>query len=224
MYVSDLDIKELGGPRASVDIYVASDADTSVSGATVTGSWTVTGSGATFSCTTNASGKCSLESGRVEGGGQTVFTVTDIYHASYIYAPGENTDPDGDSSGTAITIDLSGPAPPTATQAGGHTLHVNDLAVVRIVGNQGNWIAYITATIARDDGQPITSATLYGTWTYAGGGPQNVSCALSNTNPCSGGPIKTGATTATFTVTNVSGPYPYNPGDNLESAIVVPYE
>jgi hypothetical protein len=107
------------------------------------------------------------------------------------------------------------PPAPTATEA--HTLHVHDLTVLRVIGNANNWRAFVTATIVRDDGQPISNATMYGTWTYVGGEPESICCLPQSCTVL----VKTGATTATFSVTNVVGPYAYASADNVMNFIVV---
>jgi hypothetical protein len=107
------------------------------------------------------------------------------------------------------------PAPPPEA----HTLHVKTLSVVNVTGNANNWLGFVTATIVRDDGQLITNATMHGTWTYAGGGPESICCLPQACRVL----VQTGATTATFEVMNVVGPYPYAPLDNVESVIVVQF-
>jgi len=102
-----------------------------------------------------------------------------------------------------------------------HTMHVSDLRVYPASsGPPNNWRPHVTVTIRRDDDQPITNATVNGTWTYVGGGPDFDSCSG---NPCIvEHRISTGAMTATFTVSSISGPYDYAPWDNLKVQIVVP--
>ncbi len=90
--------------RATVTAMVVDAAGAPVANATVSGDWSVgyTGSG---SCVTDSTGGCSVISGNINGRrARTVFTVTDVAHASLSYDPLSNTDPDGDSDGTTITV------------------------------------------------------------------------------------------------------------------------
>jgi len=74
-----------------------------VSNATVSGSWSSTnGAG---SCTTASDGRCTLSSATTSRWTSRVaFTVSGITASGYTYDAGLNTDPDGDSNGTSITI------------------------------------------------------------------------------------------------------------------------
>lgn len=75
-----------------------------VAGATVTGGWSGAASG-TSSCTTDGTGRCSVSRGGIRKNSRTAtFTVTEVIYQSLTYLPGENHDPDGDSSGTSILI------------------------------------------------------------------------------------------------------------------------
>ena len=107
MHVGDLDGSSSAMGRgmwtATVTVGVHSSTHAAVSGATVTGLWSggVSGSG---SCTTNATGRCSISSPSIANSKKnTTFTVTGVSN-SLVYAAGENHDPDGDSAGTAITV------------------------------------------------------------------------------------------------------------------------
>jgi hypothetical protein len=78
-----------------------------VANATVDGTFSGAYS-ASDSCTTDASGWCGVTSPYVVKGGPSqgsmTWTVDDVTHATLTYAPGDNTDPDGDSDGTSITV------------------------------------------------------------------------------------------------------------------------
>ncbi|HEY71533.1 MAG TPA: hypothetical protein G4O08_13230 [Anaerolineae bacterium] len=224
MHVIDLDAHHTGN-QVRVDVEVVLVGGGKVRGATVTGSWSVSGSGAVSSCVTTGSGKCHLWSGDIPEATQATFTITDISHPSYDYAPEDNSDPDGDSDGTTITIDLAGLEPPMPTDVPPtdtpipvpHTLHVRELIAEKSVGNANNWNGFVQVVIRRDDGRLITDATVYGTFTFEGG---TCSTSCQATSYCKA-TIKTGATTATFTVTNVVGPYSYAPSDNREYSVEV---
>jgi hypothetical protein len=73
-----------------------------VANATVNGTWSGAYTG-TGSCTTDASGTCSITSGNASGT-STTFEVVGINHNSFTYDPGANHDPDGDSDGTSIAV------------------------------------------------------------------------------------------------------------------------
>jgi hypothetical protein len=111
MHVGDLDPASSVEPRnrwsASVTVWVHAAADAGegpLSGITVNGSWSSGGGG---SCTTGADGTCTIDRTNLKGNvASTTFSVGDLSDTggSYSYAPGDNHDPDGDSSGTAITV------------------------------------------------------------------------------------------------------------------------
>ncbi len=107
MHISDLDgSSSLNGRKrwdATVTIYVADSSGTAVSGASVTGTWTQASGSVT--CTTDSNGMCDVGLIRIHSNTTNVtFTVTNATHASLTYAPGDNSDPDGDSDGTTITV------------------------------------------------------------------------------------------------------------------------
>jgi hypothetical protein len=59
----------------------------------------------TSACTTDSNGQCSLASSTLDGKtGSVTFTVSGVTHASFSYDAANNTDPDGDSDGSSITI------------------------------------------------------------------------------------------------------------------------
>jgi hypothetical protein len=59
----------------------------------------------TLTCTTAADGTCTLGNFSLNGStSTTVFTVTGVEKPSSTYAPKANSDPDGDSNGTSITV------------------------------------------------------------------------------------------------------------------------
>jgi PKD repeat protein/Flp pilus assembly pilin Flp len=94
---------------ATITITVKNNLGVAVSGATVTGSFN-NGGGTNVSCAsvTNASGQCTITSGAVaRTGGSAVdsltFTMSNVT-GSLTYNSAANADPDGDSTGTAITV------------------------------------------------------------------------------------------------------------------------
>jgi hypothetical protein len=74
-----------------------------MSGAVVTGSWSV---GGTSSCTTSRSGVCTIsKSGIALATTRVTYTVSSVALPGYGYDSSANHDPDGDSiSGSQITI------------------------------------------------------------------------------------------------------------------------
>jgi hypothetical protein len=110
MHVADLDGTGAPAPRnrwtASVTIKVVDEGAAPLTNMTVSGSWSAGGSG---NCATDASGLCTIEKSNLKGNlVSTTFSVTDIADnnspATYVYDPGSNGDPDGDSNGTEIVI------------------------------------------------------------------------------------------------------------------------
>jgi PKD repeat protein len=104
--VSDLEGASASGKgqawTATVTVSVVDDTGTAVSGATVSGSWT---SGGSSTCTTSSNGSCSVTvSVNGKKASTTDFTVTDVVLAGYAYVASSNTDADGDSDGTTISI------------------------------------------------------------------------------------------------------------------------
>ena len=106
-HVGDLDrgsTKQKGTWTATVTVGVHNTAHGAVSGATVTGTWS-NGATGTASCTTGTTGRCSVSKpGNKNRTSSVRFTVTNVTKASLAYTPATNHDPDGDSSGTAITV------------------------------------------------------------------------------------------------------------------------
>ncbi len=107
MHIADLDkaTSRTGTSwMATVTITVRDENGAAVASATVSGSWSG-GYSATTSCVTNEAGQCSVSTPSLKKTVSSVtFTVTSVSHASLEYDPAANTDPDGDSTGTVITI------------------------------------------------------------------------------------------------------------------------
>ena len=107
MHIGDLDGVGVRVGReweATVTIYVEDDSGNPVDNATVDGSWSA-GSASSSSCSTDDNGLCEVtQTNLVRGNATVAFTVDNVTHGSLTYAPGDNSDPDGDSDGTVITI------------------------------------------------------------------------------------------------------------------------
>lgn len=102
LHIADLDATAVTVRRnwtATVTVTVKDNTGALVSGAAVSGTWA---RGLLASCTTSASGTCSVV--RSTTAKREMFTVTGVTHTSLTYDAAANTDPDGDSSGTVITI------------------------------------------------------------------------------------------------------------------------
>ncbi len=111
MHVGDLDGTSgtIGGGRwrATVTVIVHNFQHNPVSGATVTGTWSAGDTnGRTLTCVTDTLGRCTVTSGRLSltSNADVTFTVTSVTHATRTYYSGANHDPDGDSTGTSITV------------------------------------------------------------------------------------------------------------------------
>ena len=106
LHVTDLDgLAVVSSKRwdATVSVTVVDGNGDPVSNASVSGSWSSGGGG---SCTTDSNGSCSATKTRIKTSVPAVtFTVNDITHSTLPYSLGLNTDADGDSNGTVITID-----------------------------------------------------------------------------------------------------------------------
>ncbi len=107
IHVGDLDGSRTSSKntwKATVTITVHNSSHAPVNGAVVTGSWSGGFSGSA-SCTTDSSGQCSVMTGNIaKKNGSVTFTVTGVAHATLTYQLWDNHDPDGDSTGTAITV------------------------------------------------------------------------------------------------------------------------
>ena len=87
--------------RARATIAVHDGNDAVLAGAVVTGRWT---GNTTATCTTNLNGRCQVSKRFPMRRAAATFTVTSVQLAGSTYTPTDNHDPDGDSTGTAITI------------------------------------------------------------------------------------------------------------------------
>ena len=77
---------------------------TPVAGATVTGVWTG-GAEGSATCTTNSDGECNVTSGNLsQVSASATWTVEQVTHSTLSYEFTGNHDPDGDSTGTSITL------------------------------------------------------------------------------------------------------------------------
>ncbi|MBI2189595.1 MAG: Ig-like domain-containing protein [Acidobacteria bacterium] len=107
LHVGDLDrsaTRQVGTWTATVTIAIHDATHAPLAGAAVSGSWS-SGATGTASCTTAAGGACTVSRTGIRNRTSSVtFTVTSVIRTGLSWAPAENHDPDGDSSGTSITI------------------------------------------------------------------------------------------------------------------------
>jgi serine protease AprX len=87
--------------KAQTTITVHDANHAAVAGVTVTGIWT---GNTTASCTTNTNGRCSLSQRYAKKKASVTFSVSSLQLSGYTYDAASNHDPDGDSTGTQITI------------------------------------------------------------------------------------------------------------------------
>jgi PKD repeat protein len=104
-HVGDLDGATTGSGgswTATVTATVHATGEALLANATVTGTWSLGGSS---SCTTNSVGECAVSKASIPNKTHSVtFTVTGVTHATRTYNGVANHDPDGDGTGTAITV------------------------------------------------------------------------------------------------------------------------
>jgi PKD repeat protein len=105
MHVGDLDGSRSVTKKswsAKVTILVHDASERPVTGAVVNGRWST---GAVGSCTTGTAGTCTVSATKIPTGTTEVtFSVGGVTKSGSAYVAGTNHDPDGDSTGTSITI------------------------------------------------------------------------------------------------------------------------
>jgi serine protease AprX len=87
--------------RARATVQVNDQNGSPRAGAVVTGVWT---GNTTLSCTTDATGRCFVQKRFASKKASVTFTVTNVQLTGYPYDASANTDPDGDSNGTVVTV------------------------------------------------------------------------------------------------------------------------
>lgn len=105
MHIGDLDgirTSQKGSWTAFVTVTVHYANHGPVANATVTGSWSIGGTG---SCTTDGTGQCILSRTTIPNKTQSVtFTIFNATKSLYLYRQVDNHDPDVESNGTNITV------------------------------------------------------------------------------------------------------------------------
>ena len=223
MHVADLDGTGLDAGNqwdATVTVTIFDGSLNPVANATVNGTWTGGASGG-GSCNTDVGGQCNVMASLIEDAQASVtFTVDSVTQASYSYNAAANGDPDGDSDGTTITIIQPAAAPtPTNTPTpeptpAASTLHVADLDGSSSKAGK-NWDASATITVWDADQNPVTDATVSGSWSTG----DSASCTTGASGQCSlilAGLGKT-VSSVSFTITDVShASLTYQAGDNAD--------
>jgi hypothetical protein len=103
--VADLDAtKSKKGSKwvAIITIKVVGSSGATVSGVKVTGTWSGAKTGTT-TCTTPTTGTCQVVASNMSGASVT-FNTTSLAKTGYTYNASANSDPEGDSDGTSITV------------------------------------------------------------------------------------------------------------------------
>src|SRR6185503_1065245 len=107
LHIGDLDGSAAASKNtwtASVTITVLNASNAAIQGATVNGNWSGGFSGSA-SCTTIAGGTCNVTTGNLnKSKTSAAFTVTNVTASGATYVASSNSDPDGDSNGTTITV------------------------------------------------------------------------------------------------------------------------
>jgi serine protease AprX len=106
MHVGDLDPTSVALSstrwRAKVTIRVHDGAETLLPGVVVTGRWG--NQAATVTCTTGATGACTLSRDLKRSQRTVTFRVVTLAEATHTYVAADNHDPDGDSDGSTINV------------------------------------------------------------------------------------------------------------------------
>ena len=108
MHCGDIDGSAVNVPgnkwKAGASLLVHTWTHNLIPNATITGSWTGGFTGGS-TCVTNSAGSGKISTPAISRQNPSVtFTISNITFGLYTYASGDNHDPDGDSNGTAITI------------------------------------------------------------------------------------------------------------------------
>ena len=105
LHVGDLDGRrtvQLTRWTATVTTTVHDVNHRGVASAVVSGIWN---DGAPASCTTSASGRCTVSRAGLRKTTRSVsYTVTNVALAAFVYTPADNHDPDGDSNGSSVSV------------------------------------------------------------------------------------------------------------------------
>jgi hypothetical protein len=203
IHISDIDNVSDGGtlqwvPR--VKFTVVDNNNNPVGAALVTGEWS-NGLTGTASCSTINDGTCTIANlsyPKIADVPDPVFTVTDISRVDMVYDATANSDPDGDSDGTTITV--YAPTPPLAPSL----ISISDLDGSSVATNKHRWRGTTVITVSDDLGERISNAVVSGSWSGAYSG--STECTTDSNGTCSvvTGNIKNSKSSVTFTVSHIS--------------------
>ncbi len=176
LHVSDLDRTSRWISRnawfMTVTISTVDHAGRAVSGAVVGAEWTRGLHGA-VSCTTDASGQCTIAADVPDSMGEVKLKVLNLSHGLLYYKDGDNWDPDGESNGTEIAV-----KPPTNRPY----TSVADLDGVSSWSSSTGWDLSVTITMHTDAGQPLANMPVSAEWT--GGLSGAVACTTDSLGQC----------------------------------------
>ena len=205
IHVGDLDGLKLdakGGWTAQVTVAVHDAAHAPSAGVLVSGTWSNGASGGA-SCTTDGSGTCAVQTGKLKGSvPSATFSVGTLTLSGATHDQAADHDPDGDSDGISITVLKEGEPPPPPPPPTG-TAHCADLDVAS-ASAKGGWIASVTVTVHDDSHLPVSGAQVSASWISGanGGG----SCTTDGAGECviQSGKIKSNKSSATLQVIGIT--------------------
>jgi hypothetical protein len=200
IHVGDLDGSSAPAPRnrwnATVMVTIHDQDENPVANALVSGTWS-NGSSGSGSCTTNASGQCSVTKTNLVLTVPSVdFSVDNVTESGSSYEPSANHDPDGDSDGSSITVFQVGP--------GGDTHHVGDLDGDSVIQPNGRWTAVLTVTVHDQDNNPVANAAVSGAWSNGTSGTGTCTTNASGQCDILRSNIRPTTGSVTFTVNDVT--------------------
>jgi PKD repeat protein len=226
IHVADLDGFKSNSSRgrwsANVVITVFDEEGNLENGVIVDGDWS-NGAGGSTLCTTGigGAGQCQVTKSNLKGNVASVdFTIVSLTKGGYVYDPGSNGDPDGDSNGTVITVykDTQEPPPPPPGDTPMHLAGLTGFASLAPKG--GKWNANVTVIVHSGDPDShvaIPNILVSGSWSggITGGG----SCTTNSSGTCTitKANIKSNVSSVSFTIDGLSdggGTYFYNPPEN----------
>lgn len=170
VFVSDLD--GISDDRINywvprVTITISNSNNQVEGGSVVTGTWS-SGFPDPMTCTTDSAGQCTISNvvlENVPGAAAVTFTVTDVARTGKVYDPSANSDPDGDSNGTSITINP--PPPPLPPVSNATSVFVTDMDGTSTFTSNSRWQAAITLLLKDENGNPVNDASVLARWSGA---------------------------------------------------------
>lgn len=140
---------------------------------------------------------------------KTQYVLDNGYEGVMVWNLGQDTY-DQTSLLTAINLVLGGQASPITS------IHLENLEITKS-GNK-RWSATVTATISEENSNPVSGATVQGTW--SGGSTGMGNCTTDSEGRCSVSKSTKGDS-LTFTIDNVSGAFiSYDPSANIPNSSI----